>query len=65
MSRRQTVPLSWISRRQGGTQIDYADEPAYVRQMFKQELAASGLAARMDDAYARELETLPPKVAVA
>ena len=61
----QGVPLSWISRRQGGTQIDYADEPAYVRQMFRRELAASGLAPRMDDAYAREIETLPPKVAVA
>ena len=61
----QGVPMSWISRRQGGTQIDYADEPAYVRHMFKQELAANGLTSRMDDTYAKELETLPPKVAVA
>jgi oxalate decarboxylase/phosphoglucose isomerase-like protein (cupin superfamily) len=62
----QGVPNSWISRREGGTQIDYADEPAWIRQMFKQELAANGLAPRMDDVYAKEIETLPPpKVAVA
>src|SRR5262249_44603914 len=30
----QGVPLSWISRRLGGNQIDYADETPLVRQMF-------------------------------
>jgi hypothetical protein len=57
----QGVPYSWISRRQGGTQIDYADEPAAVREVFEQELAKAGLASRMAEAYAKELETLPPK----
>jgi uncharacterized RmlC-like cupin family protein len=61
----QGVPISWISRRQGGTQIDYADEPPLVREMFVKELAANGLTPRMDAAYARELETLPPKIQAA
>jgi oxalate decarboxylase/phosphoglucose isomerase-like protein (cupin superfamily) len=61
----QGVPISWISRRQGGTQIDYADEPPLVREMFVKELTANGLAPRMDAAYARELETLPPKIQAA
>ncbi len=59
----QGVPKAWISRRVGGDQIDYADESPAVRKMFSDELAKSGLAPRMDDAYKAELETLPPKVA--
>jgi oxalate decarboxylase/phosphoglucose isomerase-like protein (cupin superfamily) len=59
----QGVPISWISRRQGGTQIDYADEPPQVRALFAKELAAHGLTPKMDDAYAKELQTLPSKVA--
>ena len=30
----QGVPMSWISRRLGGNQIDYADESEMVRNMF-------------------------------
>jgi mannose-6-phosphate isomerase-like protein (cupin superfamily) len=56
----QGVPYSWISRRVGGTQIDYADEPQVVRDIFDKEIAASGVTSRMGEAYARELETLPP-----
>jgi hypothetical protein len=61
----QGVPISWISRRQGGTQIDYADEPQVVRDLFAKELAKSGIAPRMDAAYEKELETLPPPKMVA
>ena len=60
---KQGVPMSWISRRLGGNQIDYADETAAVRQMFAEALAKHGLESRMSDVYQRELETLPPKVA--
>ncbi len=59
----QGVMMCWISRRLGGDQIDYADEPQRVREIFTVELAKHGLAPRMDAAYAKELETLPPKVA--
>jgi hypothetical protein len=55
--------MSWISKRLGGNQIDYADEKPVVRQMFADALARHGLASRMDDAYQSELTTLPPKVA--
>ncbi len=61
----QGVPFSWISRRQGGTQYDYADEPPMVRDIFAKELAKNGIAPRMEAAYAKELETLPPKVVAA
>jgi oxalate decarboxylase/phosphoglucose isomerase-like protein (cupin superfamily) len=56
----QGVPISWISRRQGGTQYDYADEPTGVRQLFEKELATNGLTSRMAETYAKEIETLPP-----
>jgi oxalate decarboxylase/phosphoglucose isomerase-like protein (cupin superfamily) len=59
----QGVPMSWISRRLGGYQIDYADESAAVRAMFAQALARHGLTPRMDEAYTAELPNLPPKVA--
>jgi oxalate decarboxylase/phosphoglucose isomerase-like protein (cupin superfamily) len=59
----QGVPMSWISRRLGGYQIDYADETTEVRDMFADALAKHGLKPTMDEVYARELETLPPKVA--
>lgn len=61
----QGVPLSWISRRIGGNQIDYADEAEEVREMFREALARHGLAPRMDAAYEAELETLPPKAEAA
>ena len=57
----QGVPMSWISRRLGGYQIDNADVTQQVREMFSQALARHGLEPRMDEAYERELETLPPK----
>jgi oxalate decarboxylase/phosphoglucose isomerase-like protein (cupin superfamily) len=59
----QGVPMSWISRRMGGNQIDYADETPLVRSMFAEALAKHGLKPNMDEVYAKELETLPPKVA--
>jgi hypothetical protein len=57
------VPLSWISRRLGGNQIDYADETQTVRRMYAEALARHGLKPRMDETYQSELATLPPKVA--
>jgi hypothetical protein len=57
----QGVPLSWISRRLGGNQIDYADEPEWLRAMFRDALARHGLMPRMDETYAKELIDLPPK----
>ncbi|HVB90171.1 MAG TPA: hypothetical protein VND97_08230 [Beijerinckiaceae bacterium] len=59
----QGVPMSWISRRLGGNQIDYADELQETRRMFDEALAKHGLTSQMGDVYARELETLPPKAA--
>jgi oxalate decarboxylase/phosphoglucose isomerase-like protein (cupin superfamily) len=62
---KQGVPMSWISRRLGGNQIDYADETPLLRTMFADALAKHGLQPRMEEAYQRELETLPPKREVA
>src|SRR4029077_16010372 len=59
----QGVPISWISRRLGGTQVDYADEHPQVRRMFAEALARHGTPSRMDDIYAAELPNLPPKAA--
>ena len=59
----QGVPMSWISRRLGGMQIDYADEEPEVRRMFAEALAKHELKPRMDEVYQAELATLPPKVA--
>lgn len=56
----QGVPTSWISRRIGGTQIDYADESKLVRDMFKDALSRHGLAPNMSEVYEKEKETLPP-----
>lgn len=50
----QGVPLSWISRRKGGNQIDYADETPTVRGMFAEALARHGLTPRMDEVYEKE-----------
>ena len=57
----QGVPLSWISRRVGGNQIDYADETPLVRDLFSGALARHGLTPKMEQAYEAELESLPPK----
>jgi oxalate decarboxylase/phosphoglucose isomerase-like protein (cupin superfamily) len=62
---KQGVPMSWISRRIGGNQIDYADETPAVRKMFSDALGRHGLQSSMAEAYARELETLPPLRGVA
>jgi oxalate decarboxylase/phosphoglucose isomerase-like protein (cupin superfamily) len=59
---KQGVPMSWISRRLGGNQIDYADETPMVRKLFAEALAKHGLTPRMDAVYEAELATLPPKV---
>ena len=56
----QGVPLSWISRRLGGNQIDYADETPEVRRMFADALARHGLKPNMDEVYEKERDTLPP-----
>jgi oxalate decarboxylase/phosphoglucose isomerase-like protein (cupin superfamily) len=56
----QGVMMCWISKRLGGDQLDYADESPRVREMFAEALARHGLTSRMDDAYRKELETLPP-----
>jgi len=59
----QGVPKAWISRRVGGDQIDYADEPPQVRRWFADALAKNNLKSRMDEAYQAETATLPPKAA--
>ena len=56
----QGVLLSFISKRIGGDQLDYADEDAVVRTTFAAALARNGLVPRMDDVYRKELETLAP-----
>jgi oxalate decarboxylase/phosphoglucose isomerase-like protein (cupin superfamily) len=50
----QGVPKAWISRRVGGDQIDYADEPTMVRTMFAESLSDVGLTPKMDEVYAFE-----------
>jgi len=57
--------MSWISRRLGGYQIDYADESPALRKMYADALSRHGLKPNMDVAYEAELETLPPKPQVA
>jgi len=59
----QGVPMSWISTRLGGTQIDYADEQPQVRRMFAEALARHAMRPRMAEVYAAELPNLPPKAA--
>jgi hypothetical protein len=59
----QGVPMSWISRRLGGMQIDYADEEPEIRRTFAEALSKHGLKPRMDDVYEGEIATLPPKAA--
>src|SRR6201985_3826031 len=56
----QGVPLSWISTRLGGTQIDYADERPLVRRTFAGAIARHGVQSRMEEVYAAELPNLPP-----
>jgi hypothetical protein len=59
----QGVPLSWISRRLGGNQIDYADESQLVRKLFAEELGKRGVTSKMEPVYEAELPNLPPKAA--
>jgi oxalate decarboxylase/phosphoglucose isomerase-like protein (cupin superfamily) len=54
----QGVPKSWISKRLGGDQIDYADESPRIRQWFTEALKKKGLESRMDKAYQAELAEL-------
>jgi oxalate decarboxylase/phosphoglucose isomerase-like protein (cupin superfamily) len=51
----QGVPKAWISRRQGGDQIDYVDELPAVRQIFSEALRKNGVRSSMDQAYEQEL----------
>ncbi|QXE33678.1 cupin domain-containing protein [Streptomyces sp. GMY02] len=43
------LPMSSISTRLGGDQIDYADEDPAVRRMYREACAAHGIASRMDE----------------
>ncbi|MGH8641679.1 MAG: ethanolamine ammonia lyase-activating protein [Burkholderiales bacterium] len=61
----QGVPKAWISKRIGGDQIDYADEPPQVRKWFAEALAKRGLKSRMDEAYQSDLEALKKGTLVA
>jgi oxalate decarboxylase/phosphoglucose isomerase-like protein (cupin superfamily) len=54
----QGVPKAWISRRNGGNQIDYADEQPLIRTLFAEELAKRGLVPQMEAAYAAEAAEL-------
>ncbi len=56
----QGVPLSWISKRLGGRQMDYADEAPVIRETFAAELAKQGVKPNMETAYQAELADLPP-----
>ena len=58
----QGVPISWISRRLGGNQIDYADEDMTIRSMFEQALLKNKVTPKMQSAYEAELESLPPQI---
>jgi oxalate decarboxylase/phosphoglucose isomerase-like protein (cupin superfamily) len=59
----QGVPLSFISKRYGGSQLDYADESPAVRKMFEEAMAKHRIESRMAESYQNELTTLPPIVA--
>ncbi len=61
----QGVPKAWISRRIGGDQIDYTDEPPQVRKWFAEALAKRGLKSRMDEAYQNDIESLKKGTLVA
>ena len=61
----QGVPKAWISRRDGGDQIDYADESPAVRRWFAEALAKNGLKSRMDEAYRAEQVALQSGTALA
>jgi len=50
----QGVPKSWISRRRGGDQLDYADEKPEIRRLFTEALGKHGLTSRMEPAYEAE-----------
>jgi len=47
------VPMSWISKRLGGNQIDYADEKPAVRQISRTRWPGMGLTPRMDRPISR------------
>ncbi len=51
------IPKAWISMREGGDQIDYADENPKVREMFEEELAKNGVETRMKEEYENELSS--------
>lgn len=45
------LPLSSVSTRLGGDQIDYEDEDPMVRQMYRDECVRNGVEPRMDQFY--------------
>ncbi|MFE1962113.1 cupin domain-containing protein [Streptomyces sp. NPDC059479] len=45
------LPMSSVSTRLGGDQIDYADEDPAVRLMYREACAEHGIASRMDEFY--------------
>lgn len=46
------LPMSSVSTRRGGDQIDYEDEDPLVREMYRDECARNGVESRMDELYA-------------
>jgi oxalate decarboxylase/phosphoglucose isomerase-like protein (cupin superfamily) len=52
------IPKAWISSREGGDQIDYADEDELIRKTFLEELAKSGVQSRMQKYYEAEAAKL-------
>jgi hypothetical protein len=45
-------PMSMISTREGGDQIDYADEDPQIRAMYREECDLHGAAYAMDEFFA-------------
>jgi quercetin dioxygenase-like cupin family protein len=45
------LPMSTISTRMGGDQIDYEDEDPQVREMYEEQCARHGVASKMDDFF--------------
>ena len=50
----QGVPKAWLNLKEGGEQINYADEDPMVRKMFEEELAKIGEQSKMGPAYEAE-----------
>lgn len=44
----QGVPNAWFSQKEGGQQVNYADEDPMIREMFEKSLAINGIQSRMN-----------------